>query len=79
MPPRNDNDFSTSDLEDDSDDEDLTNEQLRRRNKEREEDGKLFLLVATKGVVYVFESSLEQKRGWKLTRELTVSGLNFPL
>ncbi|GAA5896707.1 uncharacterized protein JCM6883_006989 [Sporobolomyces salmoneus] len=54
-----------------SDDEDLTNEQIRKRTKNREEEGKLFLLVATKGVVYVFESSLEQRRSWKLTRELT--------
>ncbi|GAA6013563.1 hypothetical protein JCM11491_002708 [Sporobolomyces phaffii] len=55
----------------DSDDEDLTNEQLRRRDKDREEQGKLFLVVATKGVVFVFESSVEEKRSWKLTRELT--------
>lgn len=73
MPLRPEEDTGPTDFEEDSDDEDLTNEQLRKRNKLREEEGKLFLLVATKGVVYVFESSLEQRRSWKLTRELTVS------
>ncbi|GAA5990589.1 hypothetical protein JCM5350_001046 [Sporobolomyces pararoseus] len=71
MPLRPEEDTGPIDSEEDSDDEDLTNEQLRKRNKLREEEGKLFLLVATKGVVYVFESSLEQRRSWKLTRELT--------
>ncbi|GAA5955329.1 hypothetical protein JCM3765_003283 [Sporobolomyces pararoseus] len=71
MPLRSEEDTGSVDSEDDSDVEDLTNEQLRKRSKLREEEGKLFLLVATKGVVYVFESSLEQRRSWKLTRELT--------
>lgn len=68
------------DLEDDAegeseeeDTEDLNNEQLRRKRIREEERGKLFLLVATKSIVYLFESGAGDKRSWKLTRELTVS------
>ncbi|GAA5940411.1 uncharacterized protein JCM15063_002626 [Sporobolomyces koalae] len=59
------------DSDESSEDEDWTNEELRQRKKRLEERSKLFLLVATKGVVYVFESSFQNQRAWKLTRELT--------
>ena len=72
MPPR-DLEDDTEEESEEEDTEDLNNEQLRRKRLREEERGKLFLLVATKGVVYLFESGMGEKRSWKLTRELSVS------
>jgi len=74
MPPRDrEDDADGGSEEEEEDTEDLNNEQLRRKRLREEERGKLFLLVATKGVVYLFESGMGDKRSWKLTRELSVS------
>ena len=72
MPPR-DLEDDTEEESEEEDTEDLNNEQLRRKRIREEERGKLFLLVATKSIVYLFESGAGDKRSWKLTRELTVS------
>ncbi|GAA5895981.1 hypothetical protein JCM5296_003161 [Sporobolomyces johnsonii] len=57
--------------DDSDDDEDVSPERRRFKRELAEEKGRLFLLVATAKVVYLFESRPSKKRTWVLTKELS--------
>ncbi|GAA5932936.1 hypothetical protein JCM1841_005197 [Sporobolomyces salmonicolor] len=69
FPPRSETEHPEAN--DDSDDDEALSPERRRFKRElEEEDGRLFLLVATVRAIYLFESRPSKKRTWALTKEL---------
>ncbi|GAA6035390.1 hypothetical protein JCM8097_008852 [Rhodosporidiobolus ruineniae] len=60
---------SEEDDDDDEAEEDLTPAQRRRRKERRENEGRLFLFIATAKSVFLYESRPGVKRSWQLTKE----------